>query len=228
MKAGNVLIAIEGIDGSGKGTQARRLHERLTAEGLSSELISFPRYSETHFGRTVGRFLNGEFGALNDVDPHLAATLYAADRFESRTMLTDLLATRDVVVSDRYVPSNIAHQGAKRSGESRTQLQQWIATVEYEIFDLPRADIVIHLDVPAETAQMLIARKDQRDYTDRAADLQEADRDYLASVRDAYLSAAASDGNWTTIELLDGERLRSIDEVGQMVYEKVAEIVRRR
>ena len=218
-----MLIAIEGIDGSGKGTQARRLHERLRDEGLTSELISFPRYSETHFGQTVGRFLNGEFGELNAVDPHLAATLYAADRFESRSMLTDLLATRDVVVSDRYVASNIAHQGAKRSGDERRQLQQWIATVEYEVFNLPRADLVIHLDVPAETAQLLIARKEQRNYTDQAADLQEADRDYLASVRDAYLSAADSDGDWTTIELLDGDRLRSIEEVGQMVYDAVAQ-----
>jgi len=68
-----VLIAIEGIDGSGKGTQAKRLLDRLLATGVSATLISFPRYSLTHLGRTIGRFLNGEFGALNVVDPHLAA-----------------------------------------------------------------------------------------------------------------------------------------------------------
>jgi len=216
-----VLIAIEGIDGSGKGTQARRLHEQLLLDGLRSELISFPRYSETHFGQTIGRFLNGEFGELNEVDPHLAATLYAADRFESRAMLVELLSARDVVVSDRYVPSNVAHQGAKRTGEERQQLQQWIETVEYDVFQLPRAGMVIHLDLPAETAQMLIARKAQRDYTERKADLQEADGDYLDSVRTAYLDAAVGDTTWHTVELLDGDRLRSIEEVGQEILDVV-------
>ena len=216
-----MLIAIEGIDGSGKGTQAKRLHERLQETGVRSELISFPRYSQTHFGATIGRFLNGEFGQLDQVDPHLAATLYAADRFESLGMLTDLLETREVVVSDRYVPSNIAHQGAKRTGEPRQQLAEWISHVEYGVFGLPKANQVIHLDLPAETAQELIARKSQRDYTDKAADLQEADRDYLTSVRQAYLDLAATEDNWQTVSLLDGERLRTIDEVADDIFERI-------
>ena len=146
-----VLIAIEGIDGSGKGTQAKRLHERLLAAGHTSELISFPRYSQTNFGRTIGRFLNGEFGALDQVDPHLAATLYAADRFESIGMLSSLLETKDVVVADRYVASNVAHQGAKKTGQQRNALQEWILTIEHDVFRLPRAQLVVHLDLPAET-----------------------------------------------------------------------------
>lgn len=216
-----MLIAIEGIDGSGKGTQANRLHERLQETGVRSELISFPRYSQTHFGATIGRFLNGEFGQLDQVDPHLAATLYAADRFESLGMLNDLLASRDVVVSDRYVPSNIAHQGAKRTGEARRQLTEWISQVEYGVFRLPKADLVIHLDLPAETAQDLIARKSQRDYTDKAADLQEADRDYLTSVRQAYLDLAATEDNWQTVSLLADERLRTIDEIANDIFQRL-------
>ena len=216
-----MLIAIEGIDGSGKGTQAQQLHERLLETGVRSELISFPRYSQTHFGATIGRFLNGEFGQLDQVDPHLAATLYAADRFESLEMLTELLASCDVVVSDRYVPSNIAHQGAKRSGTARQQLTDWISQVEYGVFGLPRADLVIHLDLPAETAQELIARKSKRDYTDKAADLQEADRDYLAAVRQAYLDLAATEPNWQTIPLLEGTRLRTIDEIASDIFHRV-------
>lgn len=216
-----MLIAIEGIDGSGKGTQAARLNERLIAAGYRSGLISFPRYSQTHFGNAIGRFLNGEFGALDQVDPHLAATLYAADRFESLGMLQELLATRDVVVSDRYVPSNIAHQGAKLGGSDRRRLTEWISTVEYTVFGLPAADLVVHLDVPAETAQELIARKAKRDYTDRAADLQEADRCYLEAVRQAYLELSASGPHWQTVALLDGTRLRSIDEIAADIFERV-------
>lgn len=216
-----MLIAIEGIDGSGKGTQARRLCEWLPHQGKTSALISFPRYSETHFGATIGRFLNGEFGQLDQVNPLLAATLYAADRFESRTHLHQLLSTHDVVVADRYVASNMAHQGAKNSGEDRLQLHRWIAKTEFEVFQIPRADLVIHLDLPADAAQELIARKSKRDYTDKVADLQEADREYLASVRDSYLDLAASDDTWRTVSLLDGERLKSIEEVG----EEIASIV---
>lgn len=220
-----MLIAIEGIDGSGKGTQAKRLHEQLLATGVRSELISFPRYSQTHFGQTIGRFLNGEFGQLDQVDPHLAATLYAADRFESLEMLADLLANRDVVVSDRYVPSNIAHQGAKRTGEARKQLTDWISKVEYGVFGLPKADLVIHLDLPAETAQELIARKSKRDYTNKAADLQEADCDYLTAVRQAYLDLAASEPDWQTIPLLDNTRLRTIDEIATDIFDRVHSVL---
>lgn len=212
-----MLIAIEGIDGSGKGTQARRLQEWLPTQGHSASLISFPRYSETHFGATIGRFLNGEFGQLDQVDPLLAATLYAADRFESKSVLLEQLAAHDLVVADRYVPSNMAHQGAKKNGEERSQLQEWISKVEYEIFQLPRADLVIHLDLPAETAQELIARKSKRDYTDKAADLQEADQDYLNSVRYSYLELASRDETWRTVSLLDGDRLRSIEEIGDEI-----------
>ena len=212
------MIAIEGIVGSGMGTQAKRLHQRMLDAGRTSELISFPRYSETHFGRTIGRFLNGEFGSLDQVDPHLAATLYAADRFESIEMLASLLETKDVVVADRYVAANVAHQGAKKTGDERTRLQEWILAIEHEVFRLPRAQMVVHLDLPAETAQMLIARKSKRDYTDQAADLQEADRDYLDSVRQAYLELSSREPDWSTISLLDSDRLKTIEEVGEEIW----------
>jgi dTMP kinase len=109
-----VLIAIEGIDGSGKGTQAQQLVERLNQHNTTACLLSFPRYSETLFGTTIGRFLDGDFGPLDAVAPELAATLYAGDRYESRGLLIDALDNHQVVVCDRYVPSNLAHQGSSR------------------------------------------------------------------------------------------------------------------
>ncbi|RPI82323.1 MAG: thymidylate kinase, partial [Planctomycetaceae bacterium] len=117
-----LLIDFEGIDGSGKGTQARRLCERLSAERIPCALISFPRYSETLFGRAVGEFLNGRFGALDQVHPFLVSLLFAGDRFESKGLLETALAQNEVVVLDRYVPSNIAHQASKRAGPERQEL----------------------------------------------------------------------------------------------------------
>ncbi|OAI51422.1 thymidylate kinase, partial [Planctomyces sp. SCGC AG-212-M04] len=187
------LIAIEGIDGSGKGTQAGLLRDALAARGLKTTLISFPRYRETFFGARIGDFLNGRFGSLDEVHPFLAATLFAGDRLESRPMLIQALETHDVVVLDRYVASNIAHQAAKRTGDERRTLAQWILNLEFDVNQLPRPDLAILLDLPASTAQTLIAKKNARTYTDRAADLQEADAAYLEEVRQVYLALAAED-----------------------------------
>ena len=123
------LIVIEGIDGSGKGTQAQQLTERLIATGRRVRLLSFPRYRETLFGHAIGDFLNGRFGQLNEVHPFLASVLYAADRFESKSVLADALHQSDVVVCDRYVPSNLAHQGDKLDGADREELLRTIERI---------------------------------------------------------------------------------------------------
>lgn len=211
------LIAIEGIDGSGKGTQAALLRDALTSRGLKTALISFPRYQETFFGARIGDFLNGRFGSLNEVHPFLAATLFAGDRLESRPMLIESLETHDVVVLDRYVASNIAHQAAKRRGDERRTLAQWILNLEFSVNKLPRPDLAILLDLPASTAQTLIAKKNARTYTDRAADLQEADAAYLEDVRQVYLALAAEDPHWNIIHVEHLGTLRSIDEVSTEV-----------
>jgi dTMP kinase len=207
------LIAIEGIDGSGKGTQAALLRDALIARGLKTALISFPRYQETFFGARIGDFLNGRFGSLDEVHPFLAATLFAGDRLESRPMLMQALETHDVVVLDRYVASNIAHQAAKRGGDERRTLAQWILNLEFSVNQLPRPDLAILLDLPAQAAQTLIAKKNARTYTDRAADLQEADATYLENVRQVYLALAAEDPHWNIIEVDREKAIRSIDAI---------------
>ena len=216
-----MLIAIEGIDGSGKGTQAGRLTERLRSAGVSVQLLSFPRYQATRFGKAIGDFLNGRFGPLDQVHPILASLLYAGDRFESRDALKAAIYANDVVVLDRFVASNIAHQGAKLTGLLREELKDWVETVEFEIFALPQPDLVILLDLPAEAAQKLIAKKSARSYTDKKADLQEADGAYLAEVRSLYLELAANDSRWRIVPCLKDGMLRTIDDIGNETYEIV-------
>jgi dTMP kinase len=217
-----LLIAIEGIDGSGKGTQAARLVQRLEQSGARTSLISFPRYDATFFGRAVGEFLNGRFGSLGDVHPFLVSVLFAGDRFESRPLLQTALAGNDVVVLDRYVASNVAHQAAKLEGAEREQLIQRIERLEFDVFGLPRPALVVLLDLGVASAQMLIARKAARTYTQRSADIQEADADYLARVRDLYLAMAKSNPAWATV---DGERegsVRSVEEIGDEIWRLVS------
>jgi dTMP kinase len=213
-----LLVAIEGIDGTGKGTQARRLVDALTSAGRRTKLIGFPRYGETSFGRRIGEYLNGQYGSLDAVHPLLAALLYAGDRFESRDLLRQSIAECDVVVLDRYVASNIAHQAAKRTGVERDELRAFIEQLEFETYQLPRADLVILLDLPAAHARGLIAKKAQRDYTDRAADLQEEDAAYLETVRQMYLQLAADGPEWRRIDVLRDGDLRSIDDIGTAVF----------
>lgn len=219
------LIVIEGIDGSGKGTQAQQLTERLTAAGRRVRLLSFPRYRETLFGHAIGDFLNGRFGKLDEVHPFLASVLYAADRFESKAVLADALQQSDIVVCDRYVPSNLAHQGAKLDGEARDELLRTIERIEFEVFSLPRPSLVVLLDVPVEIAQRNIAAKKPRSYTDKAADLQEADATYLQRVRDVYLQLAASGPNWQRVESVRSGEQRSIGEIGDEIFSRVSAAV---
>ncbi|MCY2964938.1 MAG: thymidylate kinase [Planctomycetota bacterium] len=217
-----VLIDFEGIDGSGKGTQARRLCERLAAERVSCALISFPRYGETLFGKAVGEFLNGRFGALDQVHPFLVSLLFAGDRFESKGLLEQALLNNQVVVLDRYVPSNIAHQASKCPEGERGELVERILKIEHELYGMPRADLVLLLDLPVERAQELIALKAKRDYTDRAADIQEADARYLSNVREVYHGLARSEPGWRRIDCATSERLLSIDEVHAAIWNAVA------
>lgn len=215
-----LLVAIEGIDGSGKGTQAARLHRGLCEAGRKAALMGFPRYSETFFGARIGDFLNGRFGQLDEVDPFLAATLYAGDRFESRDALNDALRQNDVVVLDRYVPSNIAHQAGKRRGADRLRLRNWIEHLEFELYKLPRPDLVILFDLSAAAAAELIALKKKRDYTDSAADLQEADRGYQEAVRSAYLELSKSP-EWAVVDVSRGGAFRSPDDIATEVLSLV-------
>lgn len=220
-----MLIVIEGIDGSGKGTQAAELMKRLTSpeEGVDAHLFSFPCYKVTKFGAAVGDYLNGKFGNAVDVHPKLAAMLYACDRYESKAELEAQLDARDVVVCDRYVPSNLAHQAAKVDGSEAQDLCRWLDEVEYDIFQLPVPDLVIQLDLPVELATQLIAKKQARDYTDSKADGHEADLGYLERVRDCYnhLHGLTRYEDWQRIVVNHGAELRTVEQVAADIWETV-------
>ena len=193
------LIAIEGIDGAGKGTQSARLVASLRKSGLRVDSLQFPRYSATTFGTAIGDFLNGRFGALNEVHPQLAAVLYAGDRFESRSLLLKMMAENDVVVLDRFVGSNLAHQAAKLEGDERARLIEWIEKVEFEVYELPRPDLTILIDMSSQMSRELVSRKAARHYTDQEADLQESDLPYLERVRRCYRSLAEARPDWRLV-----------------------------
>jgi dTMP kinase len=198
------LIAIEGIDGSGKRTQVDLLQKALTAEGYSVFSTGFPQY-KSWFGKMVGQFLNGDFGALESVDPHFSALLYAGDRFEAKSRLDAALAEGKIVLADRYIGSNLAHQTARASAANREAFTAWIEHLEYDIYNLPRETLVLYLRVPPKEAQNLVNRKSGRVYTKEKQDLQEASLHHLEEAAAMY-DQLARRPNWATIECFDAKR----------------------
>lgn len=217
-----MIVAIEGIDGSGKGTQARLLTERLRHEGQRVELLAFPRYSETFFGREVGLYLNGEFGKLMEIHPKLTAILYAGDRHESRNLVSRLNTEVDYVVCDRYTPSNQAHHAAKLPQQQWDDFFGWVEELEYETFQVPRPNLVVFLDLDAPHAVELISRKPPRDYTSRKADIHEIDTNYQDNVHKAYKSLSHQ-SNWASISCLHGGVLRTTEAIHEDVWKAVTE-----
>ncbi|MGA9886556.1 MAG: hypothetical protein WBQ31_03590, partial [Candidatus Acidiferrales bacterium] len=155
------------------------------------------------FGKLVARFLNGEFGALDVVDPHFSALLYAGDRWEARPALESDLAAGRTLLADRYIASNLAHQGARASRETRQEFLAWLKQLEYQVYALPVEDLVVYLRVPAEEAQRLVGEKARRDYTKLQRDLQESNLAHLRAASEVY-DELTRQPNWVKIECYDG------------------------
>ncbi len=206
MPARGKLIVIEGIDGSGKRTQVDFLARALAERGVAFTQVSFPRY-DGFFGKLVARFLNGEFGSLASVDPHFSALLYAGDRLESKPALEAALASGNTVLADRYIASNLAHQGARVPPAQREEFIAWLKQLEYGVYGLPAEDLVLYLRVPAAEAHRLAGERGKlgaRDYTKLRRDLQESDMAHLEAASEVYDSLARQP-HWTKIECFDSE-----------------------
>jgi dTMP kinase len=215
------LVVIEGIDGSGKGTQTDLLARTFQQRGVRFVKFGFPRY-ESSFGRLIARFLNGDFGPLPVVDAHFSALLYAGDRFEAKPDLEAALNSGRMVVTDRYIGSNLAHQAARMPPERREEFISWLRNLEYGIYGLPIEDLVIYLRVPAHEGHRLVGLKSARSYTAKSRDLQESDVLHLKDAALVYDEVAQAP-NWVTIECFDARsgKLRSPEEIHRDVLEAV-------
>jgi len=221
-----LLLAIEGIDGAGKGTQAARLAGTAVDQGRRVASFSFPLYDGNPFSRAVAEYLNGEFGAADEVHPELAALLYAGDRLHARPRIVSALQESDLVVCDRYVASNQAHQGGKLKGQARRRLLDWLEEVEYGEFALPRPQLVILLDAPVALARRLVGRKAARGYTTLEADIHEADAVHSSATREVYLELAERD-DWQVVSTAgDDGAARDVDEIAAEIWAAVEPLLR--
>ena len=212
------LIVIEGNDCSGKETQSQLLLQRLLREGKKVEKLSFPDY-EAPTGKIVGGPYLGkeeignsyfEEGATN-VDPKVAALYYAADRRYALPKINELIDKGYYVILDRYVESNMAHQGCKiNDKEERLKLYDWFEVLEYDLLELPKPDLTIFLHMPLKKVLEL---KKGRMYDDS----HESSISYLKTSEEAYLELTEIK-NYHKIECLEKDKLRDILDIHEEIY----------
>ncbi|MBR4098862.1 MAG: thymidylate kinase [Clostridium sp.] len=211
------LIVFEGTDGSGKSTQFRLLCDRVSAMGLDFRKLVFPQYSEPS-SALIRMYLGGEFGRdPGDVSPYAASAFYAVDRYASlKKSWGEYYMEGGLILTDRYTTSNAVHQSAKCTPEQRPDFLAWLDDFEHNKLGLPRADLVLYLDMPTQQAVQLLRSRESA--TNTQADIHELDADYLATCRDSALQAAKLLG-WHVISCVDDKGvLRAIGEIHQEVW----------
>ena len=159
MSMNGKLIVFEGTDGSGKSTQFQKLCDRLDGMGRSYQRLVFPQYDQPS-SALIRMYLGGEFGTHpQDVSPYAASAFYAVDRYASwRKVWGEDYQNGGLILADRYTTSNAVHQGAKCSPEERQAFFRWLDEFEHDKLGLPRADLVVYLDMPTEKAVELLRR----------------------------------------------------------------------
>lgn len=202
-----MFIVLEGLDGAGKSTQIRMLRQLFADWGVESEYVHFPRFDSPVYGQLIARFLRGEFGGVQEVDPYLVALIFAGDRADAAPQIRQWLAEGKAVVLDRYVYSNVGFQCAKLpAGEERDRLADWIVNLEFGHNALPRPDLSLFLDVPfAFTERKLSEARegDDRDYLQGGQDIHEASLQLQQDVRSVYLASAAKDPSLRVVDCSD-------------------------
>ena len=215
-----MLIVFEGIDGAGKRTQISRLAAALGARGIPSETISFPVYG-TFIGRLIERYLAGEFGPLEQVDPHFSAMLFANDRLMQKDRILRTLDSGKTLLLDRYVASNLAHQGSRIPPAARAEFLDWLRKLEYVANELPREDLVLYLRIdPSEAQERMQLRRGGA--VGGAGDLHERDVRHLTLAASLYDELARSE-NWITIDCFEPAtgQARKPDEIHALVMAAV-------
>lgn len=219
-----ILIAIDGVDASGKQTQTEKVYERLKADGKKVRKISFPAYDKPS-SVLVKQYLNGEYGKKpEDVNAYAASMLFAADRFS--TYRTDWIKDYNdgvIIIADRYVSSNMIHQAGKISDVSeKDKFLDWVYDLEFKKLELPIPDATIFLDMPTEYGIMLMQNRTNKITGSEEKDIHESDSNYLKkSYNNAFYVANKFD--WTTVSCVKDGEIRTIEDINDEIYKIIIE-----
>lgn len=222
MREKGKFFVLEGPDGSGKTEQFKLLAAKLKREGYSVATFDFPQY-ERGSSFFVREYLNGVYGGWRDVGPKRTSIFYALDRFDAAPKIHEARAQGKVVLSNRYVASNLGHQGAKLPPSKQRGFFEWDYRFEFFELKIPRPDLNIILHVPAEISFELIERKGRREYLKGAKkDVHEEDIEHLKAAERAYLFMAKLwPKEYTVIECAKNGQMRPVQEIHEQVWETV-------
>ena len=220
------LFVIEGVDGSGKATQSAKLFERLASDGRNPIKLTFPDY-DSDSSVIVKKYLAGDFGKhASDVTPKIASTFFAVDRYVSyKTKWEASYKNGDVIIADRYTTSNMIHQASKLDDlAEKEEFLDWLEDFEYNIYNLPRPDLTIFLDVPEEVGAVLTKNRANKITGEQVLDIHESDREYIKKSYENSKFIAKKYG-WKIINCIKDNQMRTIDDIHEEIYSYIKELI---
>lgn len=215
------LIVIEGLDGSGKGTQTKLLEEYLLKSGENVKKVSFPDY-DSPAAAPVKMYLAGEFGkSPSDVNPYAASCFYAVDRFASfNKHWKKCYEGGTLILADRYATSNMIFQLAKLPANEWDSFLFWLEDFEYNKLNLPKPDLVIYLDMPTEVSQKLMTKRYLGDESKK--DIHESNVVFLEeSAKSAHYAAGKL--GWFVLSCAENGEPYSIESIHEQIKSKIKE-----
>lgn len=218
------FFVIDGTDGSGKGTQTKLIIEKLKKDGYNVLEADFPRYGKKSAG-LVEEYLNGKFGNFNEVSAYQASIFYAVDRFAASKKMKEHLKNGGIIISNRYVSANQIHQSSKIEDEKElNKFLDWLNDLEYNIFKIPRPQQIFFLNVPSEMGQELVKQKPsaERSYikNDQKIDIHEKSKTHMMQAH-KRAEKLAKKYNWQQIDCILENKLRTIEDINNEIYEKL-------
>lgn len=222
----SLFIVVEGTDGSGKGTQAQLLRTYLQKNGVPTLYLDFPQY-DGFFGKIIAKYLRGEFGSIKRTSPYLISIVYALDRATKRAIITAFRKKGGVIVANRYVPSNVAHQCANIVDvQARSAFMSWIQRLEYTYLRIPKEDLVIYLDLPWKLAMKKSEEKAStglgHDYLKGKDDIHEVDEEHRRHTAEVYEEMVRTMPHWRKVSCVDS---RGVQLTPENIHQKIVKII---
>jgi len=221
------FIVIDGLDGSGKKTQLDLLVAFLKAKKIKVATVDFPQYYKTFFGQTVGRYLKGEFGNLNQTNPYLSGLTFAGDRWQARPEMEQALKQGKLLLANRYTSSSMAFMAGKFSRKKdQDKCINWIKKLEQEVYGCPQEDMLLYLSVPPNLGQKLVLKKGTRKYlsNQNKYDIHEENLVYLKRIENIYLRLIKKYNHWFKIDCLNkNNQLKTRQQIHQEIIKLLAQ-----
>lgn len=226
VKTKGKLIVLEGIDGSGKETQFKKLIKKLKSKKIQAKTLDFPRYKKQS-AYFVKKYLKGKYGSLTDVNPYCASLFYALDRFDAKEQIEIGLEQGEVLIANRYTPSNMGHQGAKISNKKeRLAFFQWLYQMEYKTLEIPKPTKTIFLHVPAPIAWYLIKKREGKKII-KKQDIHEVNFSHLKKAETAYLQMIETfPEDFVVVECVEDGQLLAPNKIHQKIWQLTDRILK--